>query len=141
MKFFRVIFVVGLLVLGVRWWNQRAEETAIRKARDQYGFMPVPMPSGAQQNTVLIFAPLNCPKEGAQRAIALSEKLTAAGVPNIRTSHYGAQAFEPTDALLAAFKRLDVVMTGEIPIALINGMGKSNPTADEVISEYNETRQ
>lgn len=108
---------------------------------DQSGFLPVPMPAGTERDTVLIFAPVNCPKEAAQRAALLAEKLTNAGIPNLRTSVYPAQAFEPTPENHAAYKRLNVVMTGEIPIALINGMGKANPSADEVVSVYYRTRK
>jgi hypothetical protein len=48
--------------------------------------------------------------------------------------------FEPTEEKLASYKRLNVVMTGEIPIALVNGMGKANPSIDELVSEYERTQ-
>ena len=137
----RVLAVVALLGLGAHWWGQRNERMAIDRAMDQSGFLPVPMPAGAERDTVLIFAPLNCPKEAAQRATTRSEKLAAASIPNVKTAHYGAQTYEPTVENHAAFKRLDVVMRGEIPIVLINGLGKANPTADEIISVYNRTKQ
>lgn len=140
MTFFRLLFVAALISFAVHLYQQHQESAALRDAKDTHGFMLVPMPSNAVPNTVYIFAPLNCPKENAQRAAALAAKLNELGIPNIRTSHYGAQTFESTEENLAAFKRLDVVMRGEIPIALINGMGKANPTIEEVISEYNQTR-
>ena len=140
MTFLRMICVIALLGFGVHLWKLRTEYVAIHSAINRNGFLPVPMPEGAQHNMVLLFTPLNCPKEGAQRAIALSKKLTARGIPNVRTSHYGSQTFAPTDEKLAAFKRLDVVMKGKIPIALVNGMGKANPTADEIILEYNKSK-
>lgn len=31
------------------------------------------------------------------------------------------------------------IMEGEIPAVLINGMGKANPTAEEVAAEYERT--
>lgn len=139
--FVRVIIVVAVLGFGYHWWGQRSERLAIQRATDESGFLPVPMPDGAERDKVLIFTPLNCPKEGAQRAAALADKLTAAGIDNIKTSHYGAQAFANTEENHAAYKRLDVVMRGEIPIALINGMGKANPTADEVIAVFRRTRR
>lgn len=140
-RFLRVIIIVALFGFGYHWWGQRSERLAITRAMDQNGFLPVPMPAGAERDTVLIFAPVNCPKEAAQRAAALAEKLTNAGVPNLRTSVYPAQAFAPTEENHAAYKRLNVVMTGEIPIALVNGMGKANPSADEVVSVYYRTRK
>ena len=141
MTILRILVAVAVIGLGVNWWGQRSERNAIQRAMDTNGFLPVPMPAGAEPNTVLIFTPLNCPKEAAQRAAALSAKLTDAGIPNTMTSRYAAQAFENTPENHAAFKRLDVVMRGEIPIALVNGMGKANPTADETISVYRRTHK
>jgi len=134
------MIVIALSVFGVRWWNEHSEEKSLRAVMSPNGFLPVPMPEGAMRNTVLIFAPLNCPHEGAQRAEALSQKLTRLGIPNVRTSHYAAAAYEPNAEQIAIHKRLDLVMTGEIPIALINSMGKANPTVDELVAEYNRTQ-
>lgn len=140
MSFFRIVLVVGLLGAGIYWWNQHSEAAAIARVTDSHGFMPVPMPPDAARNAVLIFAPENCPKEGAQRAAALSAGLTARGIPNVMTSRYASQTFEPTEENLAAFKRLNVVMTGEIPIVLVNGMGKANATLEEIVAEYQQIR-
>jgi hypothetical protein len=32
--------------------------------------------------------------------------------------------------------RTNAVLSGEIPIVIINGMAKANPTVDEVVAEY-----
>lgn len=58
----------------------------------------------------------------------------------MRTAHYGSQAFEPTEENLAAFERLNLVMTGEIPIVLVRGMGKANATLGDTVSEYRKAR-
>ncbi len=104
------------------------------------GFLPVPMPDGAVRNTVWVFAPINCPREGAQRAGALAKRLTDLGISNLKADHYGSQSFAPNPEVEAGFKRLNTVMTGELPIVLINGMGKANPSIDEVVSEYKRTQ-
>jgi len=36
----------------------------------------------------------------------------------------------------ALLQRTSVVMGGEIPVVIINGMAKANPTVDEVTSEF-----
>lgn len=107
--------------------------------RTPAGFIPVPMPDGAAPNTVLVFAPANCPREGAQRARALVQSLAEHGVSSVLTDHYAAQAFAPTPEAKASFERLNVVMTGDLPIVLVNGMGKANPTLEEVLSEFSRT--
>jgi hypothetical protein len=136
----RWVLLVVFVGFGIHWWMQRSEERSMRVAMDEYGFLPVPMPNGAQANQVLLFAPLNCPREGAQRANALADRLSAAGIPNLRTAEYRLQGAAATADLRNAVKRLSFVMTGEIPIALVNGMGRANPTAEEIIAEYNKTR-
>ena len=90
--------------------------------------------------TVLVFAPINCTREAAQRARALAQELTQLGIPNVQTSSYAAASFEPTPEALASYQRLHKVMTGEIPIALVNGMGKANPSVADVAAEYARTR-
>lgn len=140
MTLFRFLLILAALGFGAHQWHQWREQKALHALESPNGFLPVPMPEGTPANTVLIFAPLNCPREGAQRAGALSQKLSELGIRNVRTSHYAAVTFQPSEEKLADFKRLDIVMTGEIPIALVNGMGKANPTADEVVSEYKRTQ-
>ena len=100
----------------------------------------MPMPEGSARNTVFVFAPINCPREGAQRARAMVQKLDDLGIANVLTDHYGAQVFEPNPETEVAFKLLNTVMTGDIPIVLINGVGKANPTIDEVVSEVRRTQ-
>lgn len=140
MSFARLALILGLIGLGMQGWNKYSETRALAAVTSPNGFLPVPMPADTPRNTILIFAPINCPRENAQRARDLSKKLTDLGIANILTSRYPALAFEPTEERIASFKRLNVVMTGEIPIALVNGMGKANPSLDELVSEYQRTR-
>jgi hypothetical protein len=140
MTLFRLLIVIALVGVGVHWWQDRSDEQALRALTTSAGFLPVPMPPSAARNTVIVFAPINCPREGAQRARELVQKLDERGIANQLTDHYGAQTFEPNPETEAAFKRLNIVMTGDIPIVLVNGMGKANPTVDEVVSEFKRTR-
>ena len=140
MTLLRLLVVVALVAAGANWWHERREQNAVHALMSPNGFLPVPMPQGALHNTVLVFAPLNCPREGAQRANTLAQKLTDLGIPNVKTDHYASQAFESDPEIEAGFKRLNAVMTGEIPIVLINGMGKANPTAEEVAGEFRRTQ-
>lgn len=141
MTFLRLLIVVALIAGGVHGWNKHRDEKALQALTTPNGFLPVPMPEGARPNTVLVFTPLNCPREGAQRAAALAEGLQSQGIPFVKTDHYGAQVFQPNPETMAAFKRLNIVMTGEIPIVLVNGLGKANPSLDEVVAEFRRTQR
>jgi hypothetical protein len=140
MNLFRLLIIVAIVFAGVHFWNGYQERKTIASLTSSNGFIPVPMPTDTTHNTVLVFAPDNCPKEGAQRAIAMVKRLNELGITTIKTSRYAAQAFEPNPETEAGFKRLNSVMTGEIPVVLVNGMGKANPTVDEVVAEYNRTK-
>lgn len=140
MSFLRILVVLGLIGLSLHWWTEHREEKELAAMTSPNGFLPVPMPEDTPRNTILIFAPENCPREGAQRARELSKNLSEMGIRNVMTSSYSAAVFEPTEEKLAGYKRLNIVMTGEIPIALVNGMGKANPSLDELVSEYERTQ-
>lgn len=140
MRPLRLILIVAALGFAYHLWGEYRENSAMKAVMSPNGFLPVPMPPNTEPGTVLVFAPLNCPREAAQRARALSQELTQLGIRNVQTSHYPAMSFEPNPETLASFKRLNKVMTGEIPIALINGMGKANPSVADVVAEYARTR-
>jgi hypothetical protein len=103
------------------------------------GFIDVVMPGNAKEDTVIIFAPANCPREAGQRARELNERLTALDIPNVMSANYSLRFTDDSDAFKAKLKRTAGVMQGDLPAVLINGMGKSNPTAEEVAAEYERT--
>jgi len=103
------------------------------------GFIEVVMPENARQDMVIIFAPPNCPREAGQRARALHERLTKLEIPAEMSSRYSLRFTDNSDAFKARLKRTAAIMEGEIPAVLINGMGKSNPSAAEVAAEYERT--
>ena len=128
--------LVALLLGGCR--SKTAYDTAEKSAS---GFVDVAMPSNAKDNTVIIFAPLNCPREAGQRAQALHERLKQLEVPNMMSNSYSLRFTDNSEEFKAKLQRTNAVMQGELPIVLINGMGKPNPTAEEVVAEYERTSQ
>lgn len=140
----RLLVIIGFVVFGYQWWKTH-EVTTIRHHSSNAeaspnGFQSVAMPAGAKDNEVLIFAALNCPHEEAQRADALADRLTRMGIPNRRSSSFSIHIAEPTEEQNAAAKRTADVANGTIPAVFINGMGKSNPTFEEVVAEYQRTK-
>ena len=103
------------------------------------GFIEVHMPNGAKPDTVMIFAPPNCPREAGQRARELSEALTKQEIPNVLTNRFSLQFTDNSAEFQAKLKRTAAIMEGEIPAVLINGMGRSNPTPEQVAAEYERT--
>ncbi|WP_440225205.1 hypothetical protein ACQQ2N_08115 [Dokdonella sp. MW10] len=116
-------------------------DKAIEAQKDMYGFLAVPMPDGAPAGTILVFAPPNCPKESARRAQSLVDELSRRGVPVMLTSHYTNGSLMPGPESTEILKRLDHVMRGQLPIALVNGRGKANPSIEDVLATYRATTE
>ena len=141
MTFFRLLLIAALIAGGVHFWKKHQNKQEQVAVTSPSGFVPVLMPDGAVRNEVLVFAPVNCPKEGAQRARALSASLTDRGIPNTISSNFSIASITPGPDTEAALKRLDVVMRGEVPIVLVNGMGKANPSLEDVVDEVKRAKK
>ena len=96
------------------------------------GFVTIPKPSNFKADTVVVIAAKNCTKAAARRADQLVDELERRGVPHTRAHRASFNNFNPSMK-----SQLDSVMRGSPPIVLINSMGKSNPTLNDVLSEYN----
>jgi hypothetical protein len=56
------------------------------------------------------------------------------GIPVRRSNSYSATITDP--AQMPLLTRTNAVLGGEVPIVIINGMAKANPTAEEVALEF-----
>jgi hypothetical protein len=147
-----LLIVLGAAGFVFQWWkghagreHHGARAIAMTQSTDgrqasANGFIDAAMPDGAKPGTVLVFAPVNCPSEAAQRADALAEQLTRLGIPTVRSSSYSASVTSPSAEQRERVERAVSVIQGEIPAVFINGMAKANPSVDEVVAEYERTR-
>ncbi len=150
-QFVKIILIIGAILIVFNLLQDKGPDpqAVFAEARtaglvSANGFLPVPMPRDARKNTVIIFAPANCPREDAQRARALAKKLTDLGIPNVQSSSYNLNISSATpelsEAIQKSLERLDVVMRGKIPAVLVNGMGKANPAVEEVVREFRSSQ-
>lgn len=96
-----------------------------------YGFVTLPRPSNVNTNKVIILAAKNCTKEAALRANRLASELSDRNIPYTRLTRIAFQDYDPS------MKRtLDSVLRGPVPVVLVHGKGKANPTLSDVLSEY-----
>ena len=136
----KLLALVAAVALAIHWWRGRGEGID-GATKSPNGFVSVAMPDGAPRNTAIIFAPLNCPSDAAQRADALANELTSRGIPNVRSDSYEAKVTNPTADDEANLHRTDDVIKAGVPVVFINGRAKANPTLKEVIAEYSGSRQ
>jgi len=143
MRFLQLIALAGVGSLAIHAWHGHGHPAATFGSAgaeaSANGFVATAMPEGSSADTVLILAPVHCPSKAAQRADALSRQLTDMGIPNKRGNSFSLHVQNPTAEQFSAMTRTETVLAGEIPAVFINGMGKSNPTADEVAAEYERT--
>lgn len=131
------VLIAVLIGGGVHVWHrhQRAiVERELASVADSNGFVPIATASGSAPNVAIILAALNCPSAQAQRADSLAAQLTRLGVPNQRANNYYASITSRDQMPLV--NRTSAVLGGEIPIVIINGRAKANPTVEEVQAEY-----
>jgi hypothetical protein len=133
----KLILAASVVGGGVHAWHVHEHNVAVRKLQasgDTYGFVPVMASSGAPQNTAIILAALNCPSAQAKRADALAAKLDELGIPNTRANNYSVANVTRDQASM--IEQTSAVLGGEIPVVIINGRGKANPSVDDVVAEF-----
>ncbi len=140
MNILKILILIGVLGFAVHMWKNHEARRSLAAHTSPNGFIGVVMPAGVPGNSVVILAPVNCPSDAAQRADALAARLSDLGIPNVRGSSYSVNIDNPTREQDAAMKRAVSVLEGEIPAVFLNGMGKSNPTVEEVVAEYERTQ-
>lgn len=130
-----------MAVLGgagaVQLWHVHQRSVIDREllaTADGNGFVSVATAAGSAADMAVILAPLNCSSAQAKRADAMAAQLEQRGIPNTRASNYSVTVHNPE--LMPLLKRTEAVLDGEIPIVIINGMAKANPSVDEVVSEF-----
>ncbi len=105
-------------------------------------FSAVLMPEGAKQNEVIIFAPLNCSSREAKMAERLEKELNAAGVPARRINNFSLSVGNMTqDQRVAVEETGNFLNASKPPVVLINGFGKSQPTTEEIVAMYKNSRR
>ena len=126
----------AVLGLGFLFWQKHQahqESLALDAMTDNYGFVSLAQPDGAEPKKVWIIAAVNCPKEGARRADYLAQQLAERNMSYDRRSHVSFTLGDD-DQVLAG--RIQKILDADTPIVIVNGKMKSNPDLDEVTAEY-----
>jgi hypothetical protein len=140
MRIARILVLIGIMGFLAQRWMSQQDQAPTDPGPSPNGFISAVMPDGARSNTVVILAPLNCPSAAAQRADALAQQLSRAGVPNVRSSSFSTSIPNPSAEQREGIERAVTVLKGEIPAVFVNGMASANPSFDEVLAEYERTR-
>lgn len=137
MNLVKVLIVLAFVGFGYQYWNKhhqdRTATIGASSIQSHNGFVDLPAVAGAGTGTVIVIAAENCPEQAAQRADYMAEQLRHDRIPVTRL-HSVSFDIQNGDSAIAA--RVMEIMNGELPIVLVHGKAKSNPTVEEVIDEY-----
>jgi len=142
MNFVKLLLLGGALALGYHGWHEHKRTELLKSATTQSvgEFIPTAMPDGAAKDTVLVLAPVNCPSNAAKRADALAAQLEHMGLKTVRANSFSLHVPNPSAEDKANMERAASILQGDIPAVFINGMGKSNPTAEQVAQVFRQTQ-
>ena len=141
MKLTNILVVAIIGAAGYQAWHRhKAAAEEVDNTPSAGAFVSVEMPDGAQRNKVVILAPLNCPSDAAKRADALSARLTEMGIPNERSNTYALHYNTTSAETQVRIRHTQDVLGGKIPAVFVNGLGKDNPSADEVVAVYRSSQ-
>jgi hypothetical protein len=135
-----IAFLAAAAVLLRYWALHRREAAAVAASvrGDANGFAPLPPVFEPPPERLLILAPPNCPREAGRRADELASLLQNDGIPYTRSGNINIiPSRQPTSAEMDQLNR---TMLGELPIVFIGGRARNNPTTDELLAEYRQTR-
>ncbi len=138
MTFGRLFLIAAVGVAGIiHLWHVHQRSVIDREllaVSDSNGFVPVVMAAGTPPDTAVILAPLNCPSAQAQRADAMATELRQMGIPVQRSNNYSATITDRDQ--LPLLTHTNDVLGGDVPIVIIDGMAKANPSVDDVAVEF-----
>jgi hypothetical protein len=99
------------------------------------GFINMPTPQGHSAQSVIVFAPPNCPEEAGVRADEMMRRLAQEGIPAVRASSAN---FSGENINVA---QINSVMAGDLPAVFVHGTGKANPSIEDTIAQYRKLKR
>ena len=120
MRIFVVLILAAAFLGGLYFWSRDPLADVPASA---HGFIDLPLPHGADTNTVLILTPPHSPDDLRQQA------LQDAGIPAARDTRYHSD-----DPAISA--RFNALAHRPGPIVFVRNKARANPPTEDVIAEY-----
>lgn len=141
MQFSKLLLVLAFIGFAYYQWGPQSRNRApdaVADAADAagataHGFVAMPRMDGVRDDRVTVIAAEDCPEAAAQRADGLAAELARQGVPVTR-SHSVSFSMDGSDP--GAAQRVMAMMNGELPIVMVRGRAKSNPSVQDVVAEW-----
>jgi hypothetical protein len=136
----KIAIIVAVVVFAYKEWRQQASaprtaETATAAGARTSRFVALPTSNFGRSANVVVLAAEGCSEDAAQRADALTSELSRLGVPVTRAHDI---RFEQLDPRVDDVGQINAVLNGTLPVVLVRGRARNNPTLDEVLAEYRQ---
>ena len=126
MRILVALILAAAFLGGLYFWSRDPLADVPASA---HGFIDLPLPHGADTNTVLILTPPYSPDDLRQTADALQQALQDAGIPAARDTRYHSD-----DPAVSA--RFNALAHRPGPIVFVRNKARANPPTEDVIAEY-----
>jgi hypothetical protein len=137
----KIVFVAALATFAYKEWRQHmsaprtAEAAGEAASRQASRFVALPTSNFGRSATVVVLAAEGCSEDAAQRADTLASELSRRGVAVTRAHDI---RFEQLDPRVDDVAQINAVMNGTLPVVLVRGRARNNPTLDEVLAEVRQ---
>ena len=126
MRILVALILAAAFLGGLYFWSR---DPLADVPANAHGFIDLPLPHGADTNTVLILTPPYSPDDLRQTADALQQALQDAGIPAARDTRYHSD-----DPAISA--RFNALAHRPGPIVFVRNKARANPPTEDVIAEY-----
>lgn len=107
---------------------------------NELGFSAIVMPDDAKPDDVIIYTAPNCPSAIAQRGRTLFRELRKENIPVKKSSRYAVRSTDTSREFKNKMQRTFSILESGGVTVLVGGYGKTDPTLDEVISQYQRNK-
>ena len=129
MRILVALILAAAFLGGLYFWSR---DPLADVPANAHGFIDLPLPHGADTNTVLILTPPYSPDDLRQTADALQQALQDACIPAARDTRYHSD-----DPAVSA--RFNALAHRPGPIVFVRNKARANPPTEDVIAEYRTT--
>ena len=126
MRILVALILAAAFLGGLYFWSR---DPLADVPANAHGFIDLPLPHGADTNTVFILTPPYSPDDLRQTADALQQALQDACIPAARDTRYHSD-----DPAVSA--RFNALAHRPGPIVFVRNKARANPPTEDVIAEY-----
>lgn len=130
------VLTITTIGIGLSACGNKKTEKLVSENTDDSSFVNVIRPSQGKAEDILIFAPINCPSEVAQKAREIADYLEERDIPHKIISNFQLNMTNPTKEEKEALEETMELLNSGGPAVFVGDRATINPSLGEVVKEY-----